>query len=138
MGWPDQQTDPRRPDLADYPGEVVCDACDRRGAYRRSTLMTLFGADASLPDVLASLARCPRAVDGVEPVRRSLSRPCAGWRRRAMKAGARRGGFVSLSAPGDLEMAGRGGARRAHCHDFKGVDVSRSRREAGGAKSDDL
>jgi hypothetical protein len=56
--------------LADYPGEVVrlaCDRCDRRGQYRRSTLVTLFGADASLPDVLNDLARCPNAKNASDP-----------------------------------------------------------------------
>lgn len=47
------------------------------------------------------------------------------------------GRYRALSAPGDVEMAGRGGAGRAHWHDLEGGDVSRSRREACGAKSDD-
>jgi hypothetical protein len=56
--------------LADYPGELVqlaCNRCDRRGQYRRTTLMTLFGSTASLPDVLAGLARCPKAGDPSAP-----------------------------------------------------------------------
>jgi hypothetical protein len=59
--------------LGDYPGEVVrlaCDGCDRRGQYRRSTLIILFDEGASLPDVLNDLARCPRA--------RDASNPCGG------------------------------------------------------------
>jgi hypothetical protein len=55
--------------VADYPGEVVriaCDRCDRRGQYRRSTLATLFGKTATLPDVLNDLARCPRAKNASE------------------------------------------------------------------------
>lgn len=54
----------------DYPGGVVgvaCDSCDRRGQYRRSTLITLFGAKATLPDVLAELACCPRTSDASAP-----------------------------------------------------------------------
>ena len=56
--------------LASYPGDVVyvsCSRCDRRSAYRRSSLMTAFGAGASLPDVLAGLANCPRASDASSP-----------------------------------------------------------------------
>jgi hypothetical protein len=56
--------------LASYPGDVVyvsCRRCDRRSAHRRSSLMTAFGAGASLPDVLAGLANCPRASDASSP-----------------------------------------------------------------------
>jgi hypothetical protein len=56
--------------LADYPNEVIrlaCDRCDRKGQYRRSTLITLFGATASLNDVLNELARCQRAREASEP-----------------------------------------------------------------------
>ncbi len=50
--------------LAEYPEEIVsvsCRKCDRRGRYRRSSLMALYGKKAALPDVLAQLARdCPK------------------------------------------------------------------------------
>jgi len=60
--------------LVDYPSEIVrlaCNCCDRRGQYRRSTLITLFGPSASFPDVLAGLARCPKAGD--------VSAPCGAF-----------------------------------------------------------
>lgn len=46
--------------LADYPDAMVriaCRRCDRRGQYRRTTLIALYGEEAALPDVLAQLAR---------------------------------------------------------------------------------
>ena len=49
--------------LADYPGATVriaCRGCDRRGRYRRSSLIALYGEGALLPDVLRQLAHgCP-------------------------------------------------------------------------------
>ncbi len=49
--------------LTKYPGETVRVAfrrCDRRGQYRRSSLVALHGERAGLPDVLHQLAQgCP-------------------------------------------------------------------------------
>jgi hypothetical protein len=58
--------------LADYPGEVfrlACDRWERKGRYRRPSLIEQFGADASLPDVLNGLASCARARDASDPCR---------------------------------------------------------------------
>ena len=50
--------------LADYPDAMVriaCRKCDRRGQYRRSSLIALYGEKAALPDVLGQLAHdCPK------------------------------------------------------------------------------
>ena len=51
-------------ELAAYPDpmiRVACRKCDRRGQYRRSSLVALCGPTAPLPDVLAQRAHdCPR------------------------------------------------------------------------------
>ena len=56
--------------LADFPGDMIrfaCDRCDRRGRYRRATLLDQFGAGAVLPDVLNGLANCKRARNASDP-----------------------------------------------------------------------
>jgi uncharacterized protein with von Willebrand factor type A (vWA) domain len=57
--------------LACFPLAVVrveCSRCGRSGQYRLSSLVSRFGGDAALPDVLAQLAHCDR--------RGSFSTPC--------------------------------------------------------------
>lgn len=57
--------------FADYPGDVVrieCERCGRAGRYRLDGLVTRFGADIALPDLLLALAACERRAD--------FSRPC--------------------------------------------------------------
>ena len=50
--------------LADYREEIVsvsCRKCVRRGQYRRSSMIALYGEKAGLPDVLLQLAQdCPK------------------------------------------------------------------------------
>jgi hypothetical protein len=50
--------------LADYPDamvRIVCRKCDRRGQYRRSSLVALCGEKAGLPEALRHLAHdCPK------------------------------------------------------------------------------
>lgn len=50
--------------LANYPHDMVrvaCRKCDRRGQYRRSSLIALYGPTVPLPDVLGQLAHdCPK------------------------------------------------------------------------------
>ena len=57
--------------LSRYPSDqvrVACRSCSRAGRYQRATLITRFGADARLPDVLRDLAAdCPRWRDFSDP-----------------------------------------------------------------------
>ena len=50
--------------LADFRAELIrvaCRRCERRGQYRRTTLIALYGEKAALPDLLAQLAHgCPK------------------------------------------------------------------------------
>lgn len=50
------------------PVEVVCPRCGRAGRYRLASLLTRFGPDAAMPDILRALADCPDAA--------SMSDPC--------------------------------------------------------------
>jgi hypothetical protein len=50
--------------LADVPEptiEISCEPCGRRGRYAGERLIAAHGADVRLPDLLATLADCPRA-----------------------------------------------------------------------------
>ena len=52
--------------LGDFPSAVVridCERCGRAGSYGRDRLISQFGADAALPDVLMALAECERRAD---------------------------------------------------------------------------
>jgi hypothetical protein len=56
--------------LANYPGDVIrvaCDRCDRRGRYRRPSLVEQFGAGAALPNVHCGLANWQRARNASDP-----------------------------------------------------------------------
>jgi hypothetical protein len=50
--------------LAEFRPELIrlaCRRCDRRGQYRRTTLIALYGEKVALPDVLAQLGLdCPK------------------------------------------------------------------------------
>jgi len=49
--------------LENFPHSMVrlaCRKCDRRGQYRRSTLIAEHGADIPLPDLRERIAGCPR------------------------------------------------------------------------------
>jgi hypothetical protein len=50
--------------LAEHPTDIVrlaCTKCDRRGQYRKATLIERYGADANLVDLRLILAAdCPR------------------------------------------------------------------------------
>ena len=50
--------------LAEYPMEMVrlaCTKCERRGQYRKATLIEHFGADANMVDLRLKLAAgCPK------------------------------------------------------------------------------
>ena len=62
----------RTPTLADWPHALVrvaCDACGRRGQYRKSTLLDRFGGEVKMPDL------------------RHLSRNVRGATRRVKRAG---------------------------------------------------
>ena len=57
--------------LSGFPLPIVrvdCARCGRSGQYRLSSLVSRFGGDAALPDVLAQLAHCDR--------QGSFSTPC--------------------------------------------------------------
>lgn len=49
------------------PMEVACPRCARAGRYRLERLIARFGPDASLPDVLRELARCPQTASFSDP-----------------------------------------------------------------------
>jgi hypothetical protein len=53
--------------LGDYPSDVVRIACDRRGQYRRATLLTVFKETSTLPDILGALINCRRDHDASDP-----------------------------------------------------------------------
>ena len=43
------------------PIEIVCDRCERRGRYRKATLLERYGGDVVMPEVLARVsADCPK------------------------------------------------------------------------------
>ena len=47
--------------VSTYPFDPVrlsCSKCDRKGQYRKATLLERFGPDAAMPDVLHALANC--------------------------------------------------------------------------------
>lgn len=49
--------------LAEYPKpmvRLVCKLCDRKGQYRKETLIDRFGALIPLPDLLRLIAKCER------------------------------------------------------------------------------
>jgi hypothetical protein len=51
------------PTLASFPNamvRLVCDRCGRRGQYRKETLIREYGPDIVVPDLLVTLAKCPR------------------------------------------------------------------------------
>ncbi len=56
-------------DLTQEMRAIHCPKCGREGRYKREALLTRFGPDTALPDVLNALADCPR--------RRNMSDPCA-------------------------------------------------------------
>ena len=39
---------------------LACDRCDRKGQYRRDTLIEKFGLEVTMPDLRHLIARCPR------------------------------------------------------------------------------
>ena len=53
--------------LADYPFDVVnvsCGKCDRRGRYKKQTLIERFGGAIAVPDLRWKIAAdCPKAID---------------------------------------------------------------------------
>jgi hypothetical protein len=48
--------DVREPTLA-----IICEPCGRRGRYNVERLIAKYGADTRLPDLLVTLANCPKA-----------------------------------------------------------------------------
>jgi hypothetical protein len=49
--------------LGEYPKpmvRVICSRCDRKGHYRKETLLALYGADVTMPDLLHLIAKCER------------------------------------------------------------------------------
>lgn len=50
--------------IAQYPADMVrlaCTRCQRRGQYRKASLIERHGGDTSLPDLRLAVARCPHA-----------------------------------------------------------------------------
>ena len=59
------------PTIAEFPFDIVrlaCTRCDRKGHYRKSTLIKRYGPDITGPDLLTEVADCPN--------RRSLGGAC--------------------------------------------------------------
>ena len=49
--------------LSDYPKPMVrliCSLCERKGQYRKATLLDQYGPDIALPDLLHLIAKCER------------------------------------------------------------------------------
>jgi hypothetical protein len=49
--------------LGQYPKSIVrlvCSRCDRKGQYRKETLIALHGSDVTMPDLRHLIAKCPR------------------------------------------------------------------------------
>lgn len=49
--------------LGKYPKPMVrliCSRCDRKGQYRKETLIDLHGPDVTMPDLLHLIAKCER------------------------------------------------------------------------------
>ena len=49
--------------LSEYPGDVVrlsCTKCNRKGQYRKQSLIERFGPDIPLPDSRQKIAQCER------------------------------------------------------------------------------
>ena len=39
---------------------VICSRCDRKGQYRKETLIAQYGPDVTMPDLLHLIAKCER------------------------------------------------------------------------------
>ena len=53
----------RTPTFAEWPLRMVrlaCDNCDRRGQYRKETLIAKFGGDVLMPNLRHKIANCSR------------------------------------------------------------------------------
>lgn len=37
---------------------LICSRCDRKGQYRKETLLDLYGPDVTMPDLLHLIAKC--------------------------------------------------------------------------------
>ena len=51
------------PDAADWRFPMVrlaCDRCERKGQYRRETLIEKYGLEVRMPDLRHLIAQCPR------------------------------------------------------------------------------
>ena len=49
--------------LGKYPRPIVrliCSRCDRKGQYRKETLIDLYGPDITMPDLRHLIAKCER------------------------------------------------------------------------------
>jgi hypothetical protein len=49
--------------LGEYPKamvRVVCSRCDRKGQYRKETLIAQYGSDVTMPDLRHLIAKCER------------------------------------------------------------------------------
>ena len=47
--------------------ELECRKCGRMGRYRREALVDCFGPDMTLPELLQTLANCPKASNMADP-----------------------------------------------------------------------
>ena len=56
--------------LIEYPGDTVrlsCAKCNRKGQYRKQSLIERFGPDIPLPDLRHEIAQCERRGKSIEP-----------------------------------------------------------------------
>ena len=50
--------------LGEYPKptvRLICSRCDRKGQYRKATLIDLYGPDITMPDLRHLIAKCERS-----------------------------------------------------------------------------
>ena len=74
------------PLLGEYPKPMVrmiCSRCDRKGQYRKETLIALCGPDVTMPDLRHLIAKCERNGECCRGI--SAARIC--WRSHAAMAG---------------------------------------------------
>lgn len=87
--------------LGDWPGtwvELACRRCDRRGRYRRETLLARYGPDQGMPDLLSEIsADCPHR-----------------QRQRERLAFGDRCGAYYANAPGLAELGAEAAGRPMH------------------------
>jgi len=79
-------------DLPEWLTAIAFTKCERMGRYRRATLLSRFGSNTPLPDVLVKLADCARRGDMGAPCALVYSEPLG----RPMSITTRRNGTTRI------------------------------------------